>query len=59
MSEMKKSSSVERLDSQKWGRYEGEKVFEFMFNTFPAGLVRDKSPPRLTASTSRLCSWKH
>lgn len=47
MSELKKNSSVGRLDSQKWGRCEGEKIFEFMFHTLPAGLVGDSAtlPP--------------
>lgn len=51
MSELMKNSSVERLDSQKSGRYEGQKnknkKCEFMFNIFPAGLIHPHptSPP--------------
>lgn len=45
MNELKKNSSVGRLDLQKLGRYEGKKILEFMFNTFPAGLVGTNPPP--------------
>lgn len=48
MSELKKNSSAgrdRRLDSQKWGRHEGEKIFEFMFDTFPAYLGGNNPPP--------------
>lgn len=47
MSELKKNSSVGGLDSQKWGRYEGEKylIYVHISCRFNGGLIYPQPVP--------------
>lgn len=47
MSELKKNSSVGGLDSQKWGRYEGEKylIYVHISCRFSGGLIYPQPVP--------------